>query len=214
MIKAEVNVTGRITRNAMIRTDKTGKPYVAFTVAVSLPDAKNVTNEVIIYVSVPNGQQTDLALYTENTRVTINGTLDVKKKDDNLVLYLTANLLSTEGVGDLDTISGELMFRGRLRSEKVFEEKSDKNGNPFLVFTAFSSEKVGENFISTWVNFMRFPEKDAGIDTIKPDWMQPKARVTVKGDFQLESYGGKVRIASRVREMEQYVSQPNTSYQN
>ena len=61
MIKAEVNVTGRITRNAMIRTDKSGKPYVAFAMAISLPDAKNTTNEVAIFVSIPNGQQTDLA---------------------------------------------------------------------------------------------------------------------------------------------------------
>ena len=121
MIKAEVNVTGRITRNAMIRTDKSGKPYVAFAMAISLPDAKNTTNEVAIFVSILNGQQTDLATYTENTRVAISGTLDVRKKDDNLVLYLTANLLTTEGVTDLDTITGELSFIGHLRNDKVYE---------------------------------------------------------------------------------------------
>lgn len=196
MIKAEVNVTGRITRNAMIRTDKSGKPYVAFAMAISLPDAKNTTNEVAI--------QTDLATYTENTRVTISGTLDVRKKDDNLVLYLTANLLTTEGVTDLDTITGELSFIGHLRNDKVYEEKSDKNGNPFLVFSAYSSEKVGDDFVSTWVNFRRFPEKDAGIETIKPDWMLPKAHVSIKGDFQLESYGGKIRISSRIKDMSQW----------
>ena len=204
MIKAEVNVTGRITRNAMIRTDKSGKPYVAFAMAISLPDAKNTTNEVASFVSIANGQQTDLAIYTENTRVTISGTLDVRKKDDNLVLYLTANLLTTEGVTDLDTITGELSFIGHLRNDKVYEEKSDKNGNPFLVFSAYSSEKVGDDFVSTWVNFRRFPEKDAGIETIKPDWMLPKAHVSIKGDFQLESYGGKIRISSRIKNMSQW----------
>lgn len=204
MIKAEVNVTGRITRNAMIRTDKSGKPYVAFAMAISLPDAKNTTNEVAIFVSIPNGQQTDLATYTENTRVAISGTLDVRKKDDNLVLYLTANLLTTEGVTDLDTITGELSFIGHLRNDKVYEEKSDNNGNPFLVFSAYSSEKVGDDFVSTWVNFRRFPEKDAGIETIKPDWMLPKAHVSIKGDFQLESYGGKIRISSRIKNMSQW----------
>lgn len=204
MIKAEVNVTGRITRNAMIRTDKSGKPYVAFAMAISLPDAKKTTNEVAIFVSIPNGQQTDLATYTENTRVTISGTLDVRKKDDNLTLYLTANLLTTEGVADLDAICGELSFIGHLRNDKVFEEKSDKNGNPFLVFSAYSSEKIGDDFVSTWVNFRRFPEKDAGIETIKPDWMLPKAHVSIKGDFQLESYGGKIRISSRIKDMSQW----------
>ena len=172
--------------------------------AISLPDAKNTTNEVAIFVSIPNGQQTDLATYTENTRVAISGTLDVRKKDDNLVLYLTANLLTTEGVTDLDTITGELSFIGHLRNDKVYEEKSDKNGNPFLVFSAYSSEKVGDDFVSTWVNFRRFPEKDAGIETIKPDWMLPKAHVSIKGDFQLESYGGKIRISSRIKNMSQW----------
>ena len=214
MIKAEVNVTGRIKRSAQIRTDKSGKPYLGFAMAVGLPDAKNTTNEVDIFVSVPNGQQSELALYTENTRITINGTLDVRKKDDNLVFYLTANLLTTEGVSELDAITGELTFRGHIKSDKIYEEKNDKNGNPFLVFSAYSSEKVGESFISTWVNFMRFPEKDAGIETIKPDWMQPKARVSIKGDFQLESYGGKLRINSRVREMEQYIPQPYNGNSN
>ena len=212
MIKAEVNVTGRIKRNAAIRTDKSGKPYVAFIMAVTLTDPKTTTNDVDIFVSVPDGTQADLAMYTENTRVTISGSMDVKKKDDNLALYLTANLLTTEGVAELDSITGELSFRGHLRNEKVYEEKSDKNGNPFLVFSAYSAEKVGENFVSTWVNFRRFPDKDAGIDTIKPAWMQPKARVSIKGDFQLESYNGKARISSRVREMEQYVPQPFNGY--
>lgn len=212
MIKAEVNVTGRIKRSAQIRTDKSGKPYLAFVMALSLPDPKTTSSEVDIFVSVPNGQQSELAMYTENTRVTVSGSLDVKKKDDKLALYLTANLLTTEGVADNDTITGELSFRGHLRNEKVYEEKSDKNGHPFLVFSAYSSEKVGENFVSTWINFMRFPEKDAGIETIKPDWMQPKARVSIKGDFKLDSYNGNVRISSRVSDMEQFVPQPFNGY--
>lgn len=208
MIKAEVNVIGRITRNAVIRTDKNGKPYVAFAMAITLPDAKNTTTEVPVFVSIPNGQQEDLASYIENARVAVNGTLDVRKKEDALAFYLTANLITTEGVADLDAITGELSFRGHLRSDRIYEEKNDKNGNPFLVFSAYSAEKVGETFISTWVNFRCFPEKDAGIESIKPDWMQPKAHVSIKGDFQLESYGGKIRISSRVKDMSKWEKEP------
>lgn len=143
MIKAEVNVIGRITRNAVIRTDKNSNPYVAFAMAINLPDAKNVTTEVPVFVSIPNGKQEDLNTYVENVRVAVSGTMDVRKKDDALVFYLTANLLSTECVADLDAITGELSFRGHLRSDKIFEEKTDKNGNPFLVFSAYSAEKIG-----------------------------------------------------------------------
>ena len=208
MIKVEVNVIGRITRNAVIRTDKNSNPYVAFAMAINLPDAKNVTTEVPVFVSIPNGKQEDLNTYVENVRVAVSGTMDVRKKDDALVFYLTANLLSTECVADLDAITGELSFRGHLRSDKIFEEKTDKNGNPFLVFSAYSAEKIGENFISTWVNFRRFPEKDASLDTIKPDWMLPKAHVSIRGDFQLEAYGGKIRISSRVKDMSKWEKEP------
>ena len=208
MIKAEVNVTGRIKRSAMVRNDRNGEPCMAFIMAVSLPDKKTGTNEVEIHVTIPNSKQEDLQTYTEDKRVTVSGTLNVKKKDEKMYFYITANLISLEGVSDLDAIGGDLTFRGHLRKEKVYEEKTDKNGNPYLVFSAYSTEKRGEEYINTWINFMRFPDKDANIDTIKPDWMQSKAHVTINGDFLLDSYDGKIRISCRVREMEQYVPQP------
>ena len=89
------------------------------------------------------------------------------------------------------------------------EEKSDKNGNPYIVFSAFSSEKVGDKFVSIWVRFMRFPAKEAGVDTIKPDWMRPKAHLTVTGDLQVYVYNNVFRFTCIVKGMEEYVKENN-----
>ena len=46
---------------------------------------------------------------------------------------------------------------------------------------------------------MRFPEKGASIDTIKPDFMKPKATLSIIGDLTISSYDGNIRISSIVK---------------
>ena len=140
-----------------------------------------------------------------NHRLTVNGSMDFRKKEEELQFYLTGNLVSIENVTDLDAIGGTMTFRGHLKKENVYEQKTDKNGYPYIVFSAYSSEKVGESFVSTWVNFMRFPEKDADISSILPDWMRPKSHVDITGDLQVSSYGGTVRLSCRVRDIQEHV---------
>lgn len=205
MIKAEVKVIGTIKRSASIRTDKNNQPYLSFIVTMALPDAKTMSNSVDAFVSYPKGQQSDVPLFAEGVRVAIQGTLDIRHKDGNLLFYLMAESVTTENVAELDAITGTLFFRGHLKKENVFEEKKDKNGNPYLVFSAYSAEKVGENFVSTWVNFMRFPSKGAGIETVKPEWMRSKAHIEVNGEMQLSSYNGKVQLSCKVADMREYV---------
>ncbi len=207
MIKAEVKIIGTIKKGASIRTDKNHQPYLSFIVTIALPDAKTTTNNVEAFVSYPKGQQGDVALFAEGVRVAIQGTMDVRHKDDKLLFYLAAESVTTEEVPDLDAITGTLSFRGHLKKERVYEEKSDKNGNPYLVFSAYSAEKVGETFVSTWVNFMRFPEKDASIDKVKPDWMRSKAHVSINGELQISSYNSKVQLSCKVMEMSEYVKE-------
>lgn len=82
-----------------------------------------------------------------------------------------------------------------------------KTGNPYLVFSAYSAEKVGESFVSTWVNFMRFPEKGAAIGTVKPDWMRSKAHVSISGELQISSYNSKVQLSCKVASMSEFVKE-------
>ena len=205
MIKAEVNVTGTVKRNTGIRTDRNNDPYLSLIVTVCLPDAKQTNHSIDVFVSLPNAHQEDVATYTEGMRITISGSLDIRKRGEDLQFYLTGDMISAENVADLDAIGGTMTFRGHLKKENIYEEKTDKNGHPFIVFSAYSAEKVGDGFVSTWVNFMRFPEKDADISTIIPDWMRPKAHVDITGDLQVSSYGGAVRLSCRVKDMQEHV---------
>ena len=206
MIRAEVKIIGTIKRGASVRTDKNNKPYLSFIVTVALPDAKATTNTVDALVSYPKGQQSDVSLFAEGVRVAIQGVLDIRNKENKLLFYLAAESVTTDDVPDLDAISGTLSFRGHLKKEKVYEEKKDKNGNPYLVFSAYSAEKVGESFVSTWVNFMRFPEKGAAVESVIPEWMYSKAHVDITGELQVSAYNDVVRLSCRVHDMTEYIN--------
>lgn len=206
MIKAEANVIGTIKRSASIRTDKNNNPYLSFIMAVNLPDAKANGKSVDIFVSLPNAKQDEAQSYVEGMRIAVNGNLDIRKKGEELNFYLTGNEITTQNVSDLDTVSGTISFRGYLKKENIYEQKTDKNGHPFMVFSAYSLEKVGQEFVSTWINCMRFPEKDANIESLVPEWFHAKAHVDVSGDLMLSSYNGNVRISCRVKSIAEHVN--------
>lgn len=206
MIKAEANVTGTIKRSAGIRTDKNNNPYLSFVMAVVLTDAKTTSKSIDVFVSLPNAKQDEAQSYVEGLRVAVNGNLDIRKKDNNQNFYLTGNTVTIQNVAELDTISGSLSFRGYLKKENIYQQKTDKNGHPFIVFSAYSLEKNGEEYQSTWINFMRFPEKDAEIESVIPEWMRPKAHVDITGELKVSSYDGVVRLSCRVKEMTEHIN--------
>ena len=76
------------------------------------------------------------------TRVEMTGVLTFHKKDDTIFLNMSATNVSTANVSADDSVKGEIEFRGTVGNK--IEEKTDKKGNPYLVFSAFSSEKDGE----------------------------------------------------------------------
>ena len=108
MIRADVNMTGTIKRSATTRTDKNENPYLSFVVKVNLPDAKGKGRDLEVLVTYKGGKKSDLSLFTEGKRVTVQGTLDIRKKGEDLAFYLTASKISTKNVPDDDGITGEL----------------------------------------------------------------------------------------------------------
>lgn len=201
MIRADVTAIGTIKRAATIRTDKNNQPYLSFILGITLTDSKGSAKDIELFVMDTKGKQSDISLYSEKKRVSVKGSMNIRTKGEELTYYINAESITTKEVAELDSIDGDLRVVGFLRKDKVCEEKTDRNGKPYLIFSAYSSEKVGDSFVNTWVNFRRFPEKDTGIETVKPEWMQPKAHVIIDGDLHLEYYGGKVRISSRVKDM-------------
>ena len=209
MIKAEVNLVGTVKRGATMREDKNKKSYLSFVMAVNVTDGNENSKDMEIHIMYYNAKKSDLPLYVENRRIVAQGTLDIHKKGEDYIFYLSAKKLSVKDVSDEDAIVGELQFRGRLKNDDIMEEKIDKNGNPYIVFSAFSAEKVGDKLVSTWVRFMRFPAKGAGVETIKPDWMRPKAHLTATGDLQVYVYNNVFRFTCIVKGMEEYVKENN-----
>jgi hypothetical protein len=208
MIKAEVKMVGTVKRSAAMRTDKDNNPYLSFVMTVSITDAKSKSSkDMDVLVSMTKAKKNDAALYTEGRRVVAQGKLDIRKKGEEYAFYLTASQLSAKDVPEQDEVAGEMQFRGRLKNNDVIEVKEDRKGNYYFVFSAYSTEKVGDDFVSIWVRFIRFPAKGKDIDDIKPDWMQPKARVSVTGDLEISVYNNIFRFTCIVRSLEEYVKE-------
>ena len=162
MIKCNVTVCGTISRTAQMRTGKEGKPFMSLGINVVIPAKSGINKTVEISVAKDGGSQEELANYPVGNRVEVVGTLTFHKKGEAFYLNLSATGINTFSAGSEDSIKGDIEFRGTLGNK--IEEKKDKKGNPFCVFSAFSSEKNGENYDYTWIRFLQFGES-------RKDWM-------------------------------------------
>ena len=136
MIRAEVNVVGTVKRGAIMRTDKKNNPYLSFLLAVNIPDGMGGGKDMEMFVTINNARKNDVSTYVENRRVLVQGSLDIRKRGDDYAFYLSAVKLSVKDVPDTDAITGEMQFSGRLKRDNVYEEKRDRNGHPYLAFSA------------------------------------------------------------------------------
>ena len=196
MIKCSVTINGTISRAAQMRTDKDNNSFVSFPMSVVLPAKSGINKTVEVSVSV-NGTQNDCNKYQANQRVEVQGTLTLRKRGDALYFNFMADSVNLNPVETKDKVEGEMEFRGSLGNKDVIV-KNDKKGNPFSVFSGFSTEKVGENFEFIWVRFVRFSgEKEA--------FLQPKGKVNVKGTAEFGVYNDKVDISCRVSEISEWV---------
>ena len=128
MIRADVTAIGTIKRAATIRTDKNNQPYLSFILGITLTDSKGSSKDVELFVMDTKGKQSDISLYSENKRVSVKGSMNIRTKGEELAYYITAESITTKEVAELDSINGDLHFVGYLRKDNVCEEKTDRNG--------------------------------------------------------------------------------------
>ena len=203
MIKCNVTVCGTITRSAQMRTNKEGKAFLASGVSVVIPANSGINKTFEISVAKDGGMD-ELNGLSSGTRVELVGVLTFHKKDDTIFLNMSATGVNTFNAPAEDSVKGTIEFRGTVGNK--IEEKKDKKGNPFCVFSAFSSEKNGENYDYTWIRFLQFGEN-------RKDWMQPKAGINAKGELQMSVYNDRLDIACRVSEVSKWdktANNPNT----
>ncbi|MCH5238050.1 MAG: hypothetical protein J1E95_09675 [Muribaculaceae bacterium] len=148
-------VNGVVAGAASLRTSKDGKSYMSFNLIVNVPGSRNNMpgQEILISVS-KEGTQNDTQSFSAGQRIEVEGILTFRKNGDNLYFNIKATNIDFNPEETKDRIEGTLEFKGTL-GNKV-EEKTDKKGNQFIIFSAFSTDKVGEEFQFTLVRFIRF----------------------------------------------------------
>ena len=195
MIKCNVTICGTVSRAAQMRTNKEGKPFLTFGVNVVIPAKSGINKTIEISVAKDGGTNDELSQFAVGSRVEVVGVLTFHKKGEALYFNMSATGINNFDAPGDDSVKGDIEFRGSLGNK--IESKTDKKGNPFLVFSAFSTEKNGEDFAFTWVHFMQFGET-------QKDWMAPKAGIEAKGELQLGVFNDRLDITCRVSELKEY----------
>lgn len=195
MIKCNVTVCGIVAGNAAMCTNKEGKSFLAVPVKVAVPVKSGSGMTVEISVR-KDGSETEIANYRVGERIGMTGVLTLKKRGDRLYFNLSASEIDFSPERAEDMLTGRMEFRGRVG--KNIGQHTDKKGNPYIQFSAHSTEKVDEGFESIWVRFFRF-------DAEREEWLRPGCRVQVKGELNISAYEGRLNLACKVEEMSEAV---------
>jgi len=201
MIKCNVTVCGTLSRSAVMRTNKEGKPFQTFGINVVIPASVGINKT--IEISIAKDGDDDLSMLTIGSRIEVTGVLTFHKKEENLWFNLSATGINSFNAGDKDSITGDMEFRGTL-GKKPIDAKNDKKGNPFKVFSGYSSERISAatdteeaKYAFIWVRFVQFNAKDS-------DWLAPSVGVDVKGDMDITVYNDNISLGCRVKELAQW----------
>lgn len=196
MIKCNVSVCGTVSKAAVVRNGKDGMPFTTYSVDVVVPAKKGI-NKTVMVSCIMDGDCAE-AIVVGN-RIDVKGVLTFKKKDDNLFFNLKGVEVSQPATESKDGIVGDMEFKGKVG--KDIDMKNDKKGKTFLMFSAFSAEKIGEEFTFTWVRFVRFSEE-------KEEWLQSKATIEAKGELEISVYNDRLNLGCKVAELNQWEKKP------
>ena len=204
MIKCNVTVCGTVSRQAQMRANKEGMQFASFGINVTIPAKSGISKTIEISVAKTCNNLSELPTIQVGARIEVAGILQFHKKGGALYLNLSATGINTFNASGNDGITGTMEFRGTLG--KQIEDKKTKSGKSFTLFSAYSSEKDGDNYAYTWVRFMQFGKA-------KESWMQPKAGIDAKGELELGVYNNRLDLTCRIIECSLWEKNSN-SYQH
>ena len=196
MIKCNVSVCGTVSKAAVVRNGKDGMPFTTYSVDVVVPAKKGI-NKTVMVSCIMDGDCAEAVVV--GNRIDVKGVLTFKKKDDNLYFNLKGVEVSQPAAESKDGIVGDMEFKGKVGKDIYM--KKDKNGKTFLMFSAFSAEKIGEEFAFTWVRFVRFMEE-------KEEWLHQKATIEAKGELEISVYNERLNLGCKVAELNQWEKKP------
>lgn len=196
MIKCNVKVCGIINRAASVKQTADGKSFVAFGMSVEVPSTKGDAVSVNISVAADSA---DAAVLTQGRRVAVDGVLKIKGAAEKKTYFnLSAENIAIDPVAE-SGISGEMEFRGVVC--KDIKTPTDKKGNRYLRFSAYSTDKIGEEFFSVFVRFVSFNEAI-------PSFIVPKAKIEAKGELRISTFNGNLDLNCKAEELKEYVKAP------
>ena len=196
MIKSNLKVCATINRAASVKKDKKGASYLSYGVQLPVSGKNGETQTLVINVMMApsKGSVSDL---TVGRRVALEGEMAIHKHGGKLSCYLRPERVELVENGS-DSLEGTLAFRGKLGKKEV-ELKEDKNGNIYMVFSAFSTDKTKDKPEFTWVSFLYFDPKDG------EDFLKPGTYIDAKGTLQLGVYHDAVTLDCLVDEVKPWI---------
>lgn len=118
-----------------------------------------------------------------------------RKKDDKVYYNLRASDVELVKSTESDMLSGTLEFKGKI-GKRGIKDMNDKKGDPYMVFSAFSSDRNGDKNEFTWVTFLYFkPEGDLS-------FLKEQALIHAMGDMQVGVYQDNISLDCRISEIE------------
>ena len=196
MIKSNLKVCAVINRAASVKKDKKGASYLSYGVQLPVSGKNGESQTLVINVMMApsKGSVSDL---TVGRRVALEGEMAIHKHGGKLSCYLRPERVDLVENGS-DSIEGTLEFRGKLGKKEV-ELKEDKNGNIYMVFSAFSTDKTKDKPEFTWVSFLYFDPKDG------EDFLKPGTYIDARGTLQLGVYHDAVTLDCLVDEVKPWI---------
>ena len=196
MIKSNLKVCATINRAASVKKDKKGASYLSYGVQLPVSGKNGESQPLVINVMMApsKGSVSDL---TVGRRVALEGEMAIHKHGGKLSCYLRPERVELVENGS-DSIEGTLEFRGKLGKKEV-ELKEDKNGNIYMVFSAFSIDKTKDKPEFIWVSFLYFDPKDG------EDFLKPGTYIDAKGTLQLGVYHDAVTLDCLVDEVKPWI---------
>ena len=179
-----------------MKKDKKGASYLSYGVQLPVSGKNGESQTLVINVMMApsKGSVSDL---TVGRRVALEGEMAIHKHGGKLSCYLRPERVELVENGS-DSIEGTLEFRGKLGKKDV-ELKEDKNGNIYMVFSAFSTDKTKDKPEFTWVSFLYFDPKDG------EDFLKPGTYIDAKGTLQLGVYHDAVTLDCLVDEVKPWI---------
>lgn len=164
---------------------------------VSIPSTEGAAVPMELSVS-RDGDESMTADYAAGRRVSVSGVLVPRRSDSNGPVYynLKATGCSFECSAQ-DSIAGDVMFRGT--AGKAIQSHTDRKGNPYFTYSAYSSDRIGANYVFVWMRFIFF--------SALPDWFQACCGFDATGAFEVSVYKDKLDLTCRVKTLEKWEKQ-------